>query len=240
MGCEPLSGCPLFFATKPAREVILGGAFYVEANGEPSQGNRYKNAGDECGHAGYGGKTHERHIGCSSSDGGNGVEVCALEDSGHVAHKPVPQHSAAYSGKHAHHDANKRIETVDKRLVCADCRVDANREDIEYRDNAFGFVDDSGNDVDDGGCCDGDGERERLLEDIDVSHLKGHIAQKTSSESAYNCERDSTDKVEVALAGREHTRYRGCDDGCQLKPDGDGNGLGIHGCRDHDGAANAG
>ena len=32
----PLPSCFLFFTMEPAREVILGGAFYVEANGEPS------------------------------------------------------------------------------------------------------------------------------------------------------------------------------------------------------------
>ena len=235
-----LPGYPLFLAAEPAGEIVFGGTFDIEANREPAQGDCHENAGNECGHAGGRGKAHEGNVGCSSADGSDGIEVCALEDARHVAHESVAQHATAHGGEHTHHDTDKGVEAVDKCLVGTGCGVDANREDVEYGDKALGFIDNSGHDVDDGGSCDGDGERQRLFENVDIAHLKGHVAQKTSSKATYNGERDGSDKVEIALASCEYARNRRGDNGCQLEPDGDGNGLGVYRRRDHDGTKNAG
>ena len=135
-----------------------------------------------------------------------------MENARNHAHKAVAQHAATYCGEEAHHDANDGRKAVDQRLVCAGCRIDADRDDVEQGD------DDCREDVDDG--CRGNGKRERhrLVEDVDVAHLQRHIAQKTAAQSADHSERDGAHQVELVLARNQHARDRCSDNSEHLEP----------------------
>ena len=159
-----------------------------------------------------------------------------MENTRNHAHKAVAQHAAAHRGEKAHHDAHRRRKAVDKRLVRSGGGVDADRDDIEQGNEFFGLVDDCREDVDDGRGGDGERERHRLVEDVDVAHLQRHIAQKTAAQSTDHGERDGAHQVEFVLACDQHARDRCRDDGEHLEPKRDGN-HGIRGVcgNDHSG-----
>ena len=167
------------------------------------------------------------NIACRSSDSRDGIEVGALENTRHHAHKTIAQHAAAYRGKKAHHDAHDRCKSVHERLICAGCRINTHRDDVEQGDELVGLVDDGREDVDDGRRGDGQRKRHGLVKDVDVAHLERHIAQKTAAQTADHGERDGAHQIEFVLARNQYTRNRRRDDSEHLEPKRDGN----HGIR---------
>ena len=79
---------------------------------------------------------HKDHVGDSAADGGDSVEIARLKDSGRASQAYIANHASADRGEKAHGHADKRLESVDVRLIGARGGKEPHREDIEDRDKA--------------------------------------------------------------------------------------------------------
>ena len=161
------------------------------------------------------GLDHRDEAGCARQ-AGDRVEIPLLEDVGDAVHEDVSEHAAAHAGEEAHHDAGHRIEVVAEGLVGAHHGEEPHGEDVEDRDGAVGFLDEPGEDEDDRGRRDGDGQGERLVEQVDIAALEDDIAQEAAAKPADDGYADGSDEIELVLAGAERPGPRGDHDGEHL------------------------
>ena len=131
-----------------------------------------------------------------------------MEDIGHAGEADIAQQTAADGGEKAHHDAGDGGIAVEHRLICAHDGEQTDGEDVEYRHEAVGFFDHNGEREHRRGRCDGDGQGERLAEDVDVALLQDHVTDETAAERDEHRQADGADEVELVLASRERARRR--------------------------------
>ena len=108
------------------------------------------------------------------------------------------------------------VKSVDEGLVGARRGIEAHGKDVEHGDEAVLLGHHGGRDEHDGRGEDGGGHGEGLVEDVDVAHLEGHVAQKAAAQAAEGGKADGAHEVEFLLACGERTRHRGDNDGDQL------------------------